>query len=312
MSADSGVVYRSSTPDPVAGCEEVAVVACVVTFNPGPEFADNLRAVRAQVEFVLVVDNGSVEQDAIRCLTLDNGCLFVGNVLNMGIATALNQGARWAERIGACWLLTLDQDSRVGPGSVKSMGHFIQNEKFPGPVGIVAMTHRDRVTGTHYHHRLDILRELPSYRLLRAVITSGSMMRVSLFQIAGYFDESLFIDSVDHEYCLRIRQRGWLVVECRSQVLEHAIGAAVTYSVLGARLVATHHAPARRYYMTRNQLEMARRYWRSDPVWSLKAIVHLGVIVLSIALCERGVREKLSAMAKGVLHFMSRRFGPMT
>ena len=53
------------------------------------------------------------------------------------------------------------------------------------------------------------------------------MMPVSAIQIIGAFDESLFIDRVDTDFCLRARRKGMVIIQSPA-VLFHSLGR-ITY-----------------------------------------------------------------------------------
>lgn len=286
------------------------VVACVVTYNPGPELAQHLAMLRPQVEALVVVDNGSANAQTVVAQTHENGCSFIGNPQNLGIAAALNQAVRHAQALGARWLAMFDQDSSAGADLIPRLLQFGEAHPLAARMGVLAASHRDRATRAHYHHPWDILQESPDARLLRGAITSGSLVRMDVFDEVGLFDESLFIDSVDHDFCLRARRRGWLVVESREQVLEHSIGAITVERLFGLRVVCTNHNAQRRYYMTRNQLEVSRRNFLFDPRWSFKGLLILVDGCLTVLLYEGDKAAKLWAIVQGAAHFVCRRFGP--
>lgn len=286
------------------------VVGCVVTYHPGPELARHLATLRPQVEALVVVDNGSAHPHEVAAAARANDCLFIGNEHNLGIAAALNQAVRQAQALGARWLAMFDQDSSAPADLVPRLLQFGLAHPQADRIGVLSASHRDRATQAHYHHPWDILREGPADRLLRSAITSGSMVRMTLFDEVGLFDEALFIDSVDHDFCLRARRRGWAIVESRELVLDHSIGAITVERLFGLRVVCTHHNAQRRYYMTRNLLEVCRRYLRFDPRWSFKGLLVLAGGTLAVLLYEGDKAAKLAAIAQGAAHFVRRRFGP--
>lgn len=289
---------------------EQRVVACVVTHEPGPCLAENLRALRGQVDEVLVVDNASKNAPAIGALVERLDCQFIGLSRNMGIGAALNRGVGLVKEKRADWLATFDQDSLLPEGAIPALLRSWQAHPQAHRIGLLCLTHQDRATGTHYHHPWDILAETSTWRELRSAITSGSLIRRGVLDEVGGFDESLFIDSVDHDFCLRARSQKWLIMEQKEQVLAHSIGAATQHRIFGRTYVCTNHLPVRRYYMARNQLEVARRAATSDPVWAIKAVLQLMSAAAAILLFESQRARKLTAMAQGVSHFLLRRFGP--
>jgi len=285
------------------------VVAVVVTFNPDDKLSHRLQALRGQVQTLLVVDNGSINSMAVHAMALEAGCSVILNPTNLGIAAALNQGAQAAMEHGAEWLATFDQDSLVPPDAIAQLLAMLGSLQNRSRVAILAMSHRDRGTGRDYHRPGEILEETERWRSMRTTITSGSLVRVSVFPQVGLFDERLFIDAVDLEFCLRCRRHGLLVVESREVLLTHSMGDSTTRVLFGLPIVLTRHSALRRYYITRNQLEMCRRFAAVDPRWVLGALWDLasGSAITLLLETERGA--KLGAMFSGLRDFALRRFG---
>jgi rhamnosyltransferase len=285
------------------------VLAAVVTYHPGPDLADNLRALRDQGADVLVIDNGSPDIAAIERAAAASGCALLPNPKNLGLAAALNQAARAAQAGAYPWLATFDQDSRVPEGALAELLALAAAHPAGERVAILTMRHRDRVLGRGYARPSDVIEEGGDWRTLRAAITSGSLIRSAVFDRVGLFDERLFIDGLDHDFCLRCRRAGLLVVE-GSPVLEHSLGAVTTHRLFGRAIACTNHSPTRRYYMTRNSLELSFRHGAGDPLWAVRNLAHLADSSLSALLFEDRRAAKAGAMLQGLWHFARRRFGP--
>jgi rhamnosyltransferase len=288
------------------------VLAAVISYNPDQRLTRHLQALRSQCDAVVVIDNGSSNLGRIEEASAQTGCRLVSNGSNLGVAAALSQAARMAQEGGFDWLATFDQDSLCPPGAINGLLELHERHPQRDRIGVLALSHRDRATGRDYHHRLDILVESTNWRSLRSTITSGSLVRVDLFEQIGLFDDALFIDAVDHEFCLRVRKQGWLVIEGRRQVLEHSIGDATEHRLLGRRIVCTHHSPVRRYYMTRNQLEVCGRNLLVDPVWATKGLLQFAAGSMAALIYETDKLAKFRAILTGMWHFALRRFGPRT
>jgi GT2 family glycosyltransferase len=56
------------------------------------------------------------------------------------------------------------------------------------------------------------------------VITSGNLLKVSAFERIGGFREDLFIDSVDFDFCLRLKKSGYRIMRCNQAILYHSLG----------------------------------------------------------------------------------------
>ena len=96
------------------------VAAGIVTYNPDAQrLAENIAAIRPQVDRVILVDNGSNNAaERLRPFSDAADIQIIFNDQNAGIAAALNQIMRAAEAGGYHWCVTLDQDSVSPDGMV--------------------------------------------------------------------------------------------------------------------------------------------------------------------------------------------------
>jgi rhamnosyltransferase len=100
------------------------------------------------------------------------------------------------------------------------------------------------------------------------------------------------------------------VIESRAHVLDHAKGEASMHRLLWMMVPTANQSATRRYYITRNQLELFRRFAFVDPAWvTISACVFVCESIL-VMLYERDRRAKFAAMLAGARDFLLRRFGP--
>ncbi len=284
------------------------ICAVIVTFDPDTGFSDRLSAVSTQVGRVLVVDNRSEPsaRDLVRTACQRHDADLIPNEENAGVAAALNQGVSWAGKRSFRWVLALDQDSTVEAFLVEELaaayGQYPENDK----VAVVGSNYVDEARG-----KLFIESEGPGPAWIEqtTAITSGSLLSVAAFDRIGPFREDFFIDHVDDEYCLRARSMGFKVILCRRPAIRHPIGAAAAKRLFGKSVWTSRHSAARRYYMIRNFTVLARRYAFSRPGWILsRAVRHIAFAALAILL-EKGRRENLRSMAKGMKDGLAGRMG---
>jgi rhamnosyltransferase len=273
---------------------EQSVCAVVVTYNPRPTFIDDVEAISAQVGRVVVVDNGSSgeTEQYLQELEARTGCKVIRNRQNLGIALALNLGLQDAIGAGFDWICTFDQDSAVCEGFISQMLEVYRQAPHPGTVALIAPTYVDRETGVKVR-----LKRAASGEIL-TTMTSGSMMPSSAIQELGFFDEELYMDAVDIEFCLRARAKGMLILQSPA-VLLHSLGQTAYYQMLGVRFGVTNHSAGRRYYMTRNRLRLLIRY-ASDWPWSWRESRTMLLDAAKILLLEENKWGKFRAMAAGV------------
>jgi len=281
----------------------------VVAYHPSVEFATNLTALRAQVPQVLVVDNGGggaarrVEESGLRLEV----CV---NPANLGLAAGLNQGIDWARRRGCGFLATFDQDSHVTPGFVaaqlSAFAAFSQRDR----VAIVSARLRDAAAGMHHSFTPPGAKRAAPYMTVPLAITSGNLVPLHVFDVLGRYREDFFIDYVDQEFCLRCRQRGWLILEVRDAMLDHRYGAPTRHRLGWMRPLVTNHAAVRRYYQSRNRLVVYRRYGRFDPCWLLADWKEFCRDTAKLVLFEKQRAAKLAAIARGSWDALRGRMGP--
>lgn len=283
------------------------VLGAVVTYEPDASWVDHLQALRQQLETVVVIDNGSSNIAAIEAAAAQAGCLLIRNQSNLGIAQAMNQGLALAQEKGVNWLWTFDQDTMIAPGAWSAMAEVLADLQPEHRFAVLGMAHRDRQTRQDYGPQPDADQR---WFDIPVTISSGSLLWVPAARQLGGFDERLFIDGVDHEYCLRCRQRSWRVVKVPASQATHSLGALQAHRVLGLRLHSTNHKALRRYYMARNTAWIVRHYFRSDAKTCLRLLAVLGATVLTVALFETGRRAKLRAVAHGLADFWRGHFGP--
>lgn len=252
--------------------------AVVVTFNPEGRALERLDAIKAEVGRMVVVDNGSSREviDRLSQWTTANDATLVSNPTNRGLAMALNQGIEWCERAGCEWVITFDQDSTPLPGFAAAELATARAAADPERVAVVGARTNDESTGRedlwllpawHGFRRCGCDRE--DLAEVTFVITSGAMTRVATWRALGGFDERLFIDYIDHDFCLRARRRGWRTMVSAGARLAHNLGAKREVVVAGRRLRPTFHSASRHYYMMRNRILMWKRHGWRYPHWLL-------------------------------------------
>lgn len=273
------------------------VIAVVSTYHPGPDAIGNVARIVPQCDEVIVVDDGSGPgfREELAALAA-TGARVVALSRNSGIAAALNAGLRAAELDERDVVVTFDQDSDIGDGFVGRLVSTLDEASAAGlDVAIVAPASFAGVeqTGSELDHGfIEALRP----------IQSGMLVTASSLKQLGDFDESYFIDLVDVEYYLRVREAGLASIAVEGLDLPHELGHFQAMRVLGRRVSTTLSTPFRYYYRSRNRRTLNRRYRRSAAsfLWR-ESMRDLAYFVLVVAFAQprwgiirvlgRGVRD---------------------
>jgi rhamnosyltransferase len=281
-----------------------SVCAVIVSYNPRLDVLTNIATLRSQVGSIVVVDNGSSERSSVmlRSRRAEYGFELIENGANLGIAAALNIGIRNARTKGFSWVALFDQDSRVDPGFIDSMLATFENASDSTRVGIVCPVYLDTNTGITFPMQRSKTGEVLS------AMTSGSLIPVRLFDRIGTFNEPLFIDYVDIEFCVRSRRAGYSIVQSPRAVLHHSLGRITRHRLFGCWFASTNHSAARRYYITRNRFWVLWQFMGEWP-WSPKEFHSTVRDIIKVLLVEQDRLAKLKHMMLGFADALLGRMG---
>ena len=234
------------------------VAAIIVSYNPDSNLFDSINLLLNQVEKVIIVDNGSKEKYVKYIKSINEDKIeIILNKENLGVATALNIGVRKALENGYEWILTMDQDSKASPDMVKKMFNVynsINREERKDILSIFPNFVDERIQSIEENSNMN------SYEYVDADITSGNLLRKEVFEKVGFFDDSLFIDLVDTDFCMRLNEKGIKMIKIRDAVLYHSLVESKTIKGILGSFNTSNHSALRRYYMTRNRFYIWEKY----------------------------------------------------
>lgn len=272
--------------------------AVVVTFHPSLSLAENLAALRSQVEELVVVDNGTWASwpERLQAAVKQKGVTLLANAENLGVATAFNQGLKHALSRGFEWAVTFDQDSHPPAGFISALFETWQACALREQVAVVAPRHwlEEKPPPATANAAA------PAWRSLSVAMASGNLVRLSAAQSVGWMDESFFIDYVDFDFCLRLRRQGWRIIEAQNVCLPHRLGSRQKHRCLGVEFSLVSHSPLRRYYNARNRLVTYRRHGLRFPGWLLRDFTWWLLETGKILLFEDHKAAKARAMGLGL------------
>lgn len=226
-----------------------------------------------------VFDNSDLtsKNQMIRMACEEAGVIYLGSGHNSGTGVGLNRLIELADEKELAWLLYFDQDSLLGDGFVSAMKACLNARYAGGPIGVIGSSIRR--SGTEVVPCDDPPVE---YEVVRYAIASGTLFSVQGAKVCGGFDEDLFLDTVDHEFCLRLRALGWVALRDNGRVLWHEVGTDSRETWGQRSFIISRHPKWRRELMWRNSLIIFRRYFRRFPRDMLK---HLMVRTTDTLVC---------------------------
>lgn len=292
------------------------IVAVVVTYNPSvSELKRQFDAIVSEGIFVVLIDNASANFAEIESQLGFNPRLLklLRNKENVGLAHGQNLGIAEARRLQASHVLFFDQDSIPECGFTQALlaveADLTKSHMKVSAVGPAAYDPKTlksypitKYLGPfirrHYPHEAEPIEAT-------FLISSGSLIRMELFDEIGGMRSELFIDYIDVEWCLRAKSRGYRCYVASAARMSHSIGDA-RVRIFGRTISA--HSPFRRYYLVRNSILMLSL--EHVPLAYKLREVALNLVRFSIFLYRSGDRPAyLRLMRRALADGFAGRFG---
>lgn len=288
-------------------------LAIIVCFNPDH---DRLRrlvlSIGESLSKIILFDNGGLNHEM--------AAGFSGNVQistlggNVGLGSALNFGCDAGVREGYRFIISFDQDSHPSSDMIENLKNelltFQEQNTRAIAIGPLLVECRDR--------REDVL---PFVRFgkfgtskwsgegtetVSQLITSGCLIDLHLWCETDRFNENLFIDCVDNNWCWRAVRRGYSILGTSRAAMPHEISEGMGKFGLFS---VNKYSGVRRYFQVRNAvyhllhepLSLAQR------IYMLRAV---GVTVVSSIVSDRYPLQSTLQCLRGAGHGLVGRLGP--
>ncbi|MGO1078391.1 glycosyltransferase family 2 protein [Inquilinus sp. CA228] len=290
--------------------------AVVVLFHPTAEQIARAVELRRHCDDLVVVDNTPQPDNRLAILFEDHDITLINEGNRNGIAGAHNRGLASQFERGADAVALIDQDS-VMPADyfpvMREICATLASQPFIVGPRIFEEAIQEYVpvleTNGIAVRQLDI-HEDDGMQRCATLISSGCVISRAAFAKIGSFDEKLFIDCVDTEYCFRARACGVPVYVTPALTLSHRIGNLRRHKLGPYKTITLNHPWYRRYYNARNSIQLLFRHGRRYPVIFLLNLFTLRE-VFYIALLEDAKLAKLIGIFLGVVDGLSGRLGPI-
>lgn len=262
-------------------------IAGIVLYNPDlKRLAENVNAIASQVDEILFVDNHSLNLSNVKEMFTDGKYSYIENNENYGIAKALNQICYYASQKAYKWVLTLDQDSVVCDGLIEIYNKYVDHS-----IGLLTCKIIDRNFDSK-----EIVEPIPC--IVKSAITSGSYVNISAWEKVGGFDEKMFIDFVDNDFCMTLIENHYRLFRIGSVSILHELGHSRRIKFLRGQIIYNHSA-FRYYYLIRNRIYYARKHRHSDSlVRNILATLWRAFLILCF---ESHKLDNCKALSKGLV-----------
>ncbi|MGI1799525.1 glycosyltransferase family 2 protein [Priestia sp. TRN 1309] len=266
------------------------IAAGIVLYNPEIDLlSKNIDAIISQVDLLILVDNASSNISLVKDLyNKSPKILIIQNETNKGIAYALNQIIHACEERNYPWVLTLDQDSTCANNLMETYMKYVNVNN----IGILCPRIVDR------NYLVEENYSKPEIEYIETCITSGSFMNVNICKEIGYYDENMFIDLVDFEYCVRVQKAGFKIARLNSAILFHRLGELKVVNFFGKKIRVTNHSANRVYYYARNSIYYLKKH--KDYLSRYRVYSNLLKKITKVLIFEKEKNSKLKSFILGI------------
>ncbi len=263
------------------------LAAVVIWFNPlelgEDKIIKNVLSYGAFCDKVYIVDNRQALHEELSKKI--PGCVYLSNKNEGGIAGAQNKGCQMALSDGYEWAMTMDQDSYFESEQIKKYIHLV-DEYIPtdekavsfGPKIVnlnetvywtkqirfkILSPIKRKILGKKWKPRTESEVLYP-----KDIIASGNIINLSVWK-DNTFDELLFIDEVDHNFCHRLIRKGYKIVMLNKAYLNQYFGTK-TFALFKKNY--GNYSDFRLFYIFRNHLIEAYRFpeYRKEYIKTIK------------------------------------------
>lgn len=252
----------------------------------------------------MIIDNNSNKNTKDILVKLENDKIkIIYNEKNYGIARALNEGVKFARKNNFKWILTMDQDS-IAEG--KMVDKLLECAKFYANYSRVVSFSPNILYAREIYQNRKIKSKL--YQKCLTVITSGNLVKTDVFNDFIKYEEKLFIDSVDFDFCLKLRMNGFKIIRCNNVSLTHALGEMRFIKIFDIKIPYHVHSPTRKYYMMRNNIYIFKKYSSKNTWFCLKKQLFIFIFCIQSLALEDNRLINLKYLFKGFLDGIFNKF----
>lgn len=270
-----------------------SILAIIITYNPEIQLLEkNISALSGQVDKVIVYDNNSSNHLLIESMMnkFDN-TIYYHYEENLGLPVHYNEAIFYAKKNGYEWVLTMDQDTIVPPELVENYTKYISLPEIAIVSPVVFDINLDNYCDN------DSFNDEITY--IQYCISSASLVNVNIAHKIGLFDEKLFIDNVDFDFCKRVIDNNYKIIRVNNCVIKHQVGESRYIKLFNKKQIVFNHSAFRKYYFFRNRIYFAKKY-NYSVVGNFKYFRNLFKYYLLIVFENDRIKKYVSA-TKGVI-----------
>lgn len=275
------------------------LIGVVILYHPDENVINNIKTYIHDLKMLYIMDNtektNALFKEKLNSILLGSNYKnyeYKSWQENKGISYNLNYALKKCKEDE--FLLTMDQDSSFSKGMLWKYKKRIESFK------------DDRVAmySVNYSGLNAERKGLLPYEV-KLAITSGSVVNTTFANQLGGFDEKLFIDGVDSEFCYRSKKNGYKVIVFPEITMKHQVGNPNKHKFLWRTYNVYNHSPIRKYYIVRNCIYIIKKYPDQIPY----CVFHTIKMIIKVLLAEQEKKKNFKYMYWGIKDAIKKNMG---
>ena len=288
--------------------EQFKLAGCMILYNPEYEVIKNIETYIKECDIFYIVDNGNGRKIYDYLKIKYSNIKYVAHSENLGISYSLNKILNLIIKENIDYLLTMDQDSFFVNGTMENYKKSLVTVNWKETLALSPKI-------IDYNEKIDFRNKViyeNSNRPITRIITSGSIVNVKVAKKIGGWDEKLFIDDVDFEFCYRGILNNYKCINCIQGVyLRHKVGNLFRCkNKIFNKVIESDHNYIRTYYIVRNGIYVYFKYHKLNEIIFLKWYIrNLLKLFINIILYKNEKIKNLKAYRDGIIDYLRNKMG---
>lgn len=269
----------------------------IILYNPTKDEINSLTSYCEVFDKIYVYDNSRKNNEKdIQLVLRSKNYEYLYNGENEGISIPFNKMLSKASEENYKYFLMMDQDS------------IFTKENIEIAINQIEKNHTDDVAIYCPNILFNEAKseEIKKDSYVDFCITSGSFVDIYKYLNLGGYDEKLFIDGIDRDYCIRVIEKGYKIIKMSDSVMKQNLGSK------GKNLFGVfEHSAIRNYYIYRNRLYVINKYPDKYKYFNKFKYLYLSQLkqIASIILFEKCKKSKFMYIRRAKKDYESNKFG---
>lgn len=298
------------------------ICGIMVTYYPTRQTIENIRIAKQQLDCFVLIDNTPTHVDF--SLLNDLGIfdlseakprfpmtpnmysvILLRNHSNLGLSKAFNLGISIAKSLEVDYILLLDQDSKLHNDTIEKLfrSYTALLNYEVGALGCTNIQYGAPLPAQSTSPRLQPKEYVESalYQEVYLKENSGLLIPIIVINKVGKFNEAFFLDGVDYDFCLRLREYGYKVFRAKQAFITQSAGTESNVRLFGKTFKYIIRDPKRTHSIVESYVMLLKIHNSSRGILMVKFALDFVLLNFRIIFLYKDKRKHFTQMLGGLI-----------